>query len=813
MNEIAVLDKEEILTALDIPNYYKNLIPSLKTNGKPEALGLCYSHPDTVPSLSINLENGRHYCHACGAKGDVFSLYQYINKVDFPTALKGVAKLAGITETEVKPKVVARYKYRNKNGDIVYVKDRLEPGRHGKSKEFRFLHDKNGEATFGRGDSESILYNLPEVIKAETIFIVEGEAKADLLSSFGLTATCQDSGASSPIKKSHLKVLRSKKRVNILPDEDKPGNDYAEKMAKLLHAYVEEVKIIKLPGLREAEDVIDWIEIPGNNKEKLLEIVENTSNKNFCTDESTTKDRESWDYNKESLSQIPSADAHPSKKIAYVNGTRAREKGKNPLARFEIKQRISNFIGSDMKAQGKFFNTDEGVIYYFQSETKILYRVSKEDKNFTLFLNKNYRINPSEAEFSYITKDLECIALITGEKVPVRRYAYLDVVNKVLYVANNASEMYKLDGRTITLLPNGSDNVFFVPDTNLDHITYNPHHKKLLDDLIINPINFSHDEAVNLTPDEQKFVFKIWLYTLFFESLQPTKIIQVFIGEKGSGKTSQQRKTGILLFGKEFNVIPISKEDDFDATISGNYVVAFDNADGNNEWLCDRLAHSSTGKTIQKRELYTTNTMVKFKPRCFLSLNARTPKFKRDDVVDRLLLFKVQRLENFESEHSIIEGILKNRNDLVSELFDNLNLIIKHMQGTHKPFVSNHRMADFVSLGWQIASAGGCGDLFLSLMEKCGEEQDSFLMEDNPIFNCLNLWLNNGNEGKTVTTYELFCAFQDMEINKKVSFTFKSTKSFGINLKNMISNLSKFFDIKIGKNSVLNVATYTFYQK
>ncbi|TLD41845.1 MAG: hypothetical protein JETT_1862 [Candidatus Jettenia ecosi] len=32
-----LMDKEKILNRLDIPNYYKSLIPSLKVNGKPEA--------------------------------------------------------------------------------------------------------------------------------------------------------------------------------------------------------------------------------------------------------------------------------------------------------------------------------------------------------------------------------------------------------------------------------------------------------------------------------------------------------------------------------------------------------------------------------------------------------------------------------------------------------------------------------------------------------------------------------------------------------------------------------------------------------
>lgn len=37
-----------------------------------------------------------------------------------------------------------------------------------------------------------------------------------------------------------------------------------------------ELKVVELQGLQEKGDIIDWSKIPGNNKEKLIEIVENT---------------------------------------------------------------------------------------------------------------------------------------------------------------------------------------------------------------------------------------------------------------------------------------------------------------------------------------------------------------------------------------------------------------------------------------------------------------------------------------------------------------------------------------------------------
>ncbi len=89
------MDKNEILTKLDKRSFYKAFVPSLKDNGKVQALGLCPFHDDHHPSLSINLINGLFNCFACGVKGDVFTFYQKIKNVDFKTALKEIARWRG----------------------------------------------------------------------------------------------------------------------------------------------------------------------------------------------------------------------------------------------------------------------------------------------------------------------------------------------------------------------------------------------------------------------------------------------------------------------------------------------------------------------------------------------------------------------------------------------------------------------------------------------------------------------------------------------------------------------------------------------
>ncbi|MBM2834939.1 MAG: zinc finger, CHC2-family protein [Candidatus Brocadiaceae bacterium] len=104
----------------------------------------------------------------------------------------------------------------------------------------------------------------------KNVIVVEGERKADLLNSWGFTATCLDSGASSPIKDKYIQILGGMESIIILPDNDEPGLNYAYKIANALLSKVKNLKIVNLPGLQAKEDVIDWAKKPGNTKEELL---------------------------------------------------------------------------------------------------------------------------------------------------------------------------------------------------------------------------------------------------------------------------------------------------------------------------------------------------------------------------------------------------------------------------------------------------------------------------------------------------------------------------------------------------------------
>jgi len=233
----------------------------------------------------------------------------------------------------------------------------------------------------------------------------------------------------------------------------------------------------------------------------------------------------------------------------------------------------------------------------------------------------------------------------------------------------------------------------------------------------------------------------------------------LLLGEKGSGKTSTLRWIVKWLFGSKADVHSLAKEkeDAFITIVTSSYLAAFDNVDARIPWLNDHLAALATGTSIALRKLYTTNQKVVYHPKVFLALTSRTPQFKRDDVVDRLLLFRVGRIESFKSEKRLLEERLKARNELWTEMLNDLNQIVKALKEDKESLTGSYRLADWAELAWKIAKTQGVDRDFLNISKKLEAEKSAFLLEDDPLYLGLNLWLNEpANEGREMDVQDLF---------------------------------------------------------
>lgn len=236
--------------------FYEKYLPDVKKIGGQEYKAICPFHNDSKPSLNFNNQTGQYYCHGCNKKGNSIHFYAKINsldtKRDFGKILKGIANDFGISWEEQKARIDKTYDYTDAEGNLLYQVVRMEP------KDFRQRQPgNNGKWIWNLKGIEPVLYNLPQVIKAGEVFIVEGERDCHTLIDLGLTATTCSMGVRK-WKDVYNESLKGKDIV-LIPDNDLEGKEHMTLIAISLNGQARSLKLIELPGLKSKEDITDFV--------------------------------------------------------------------------------------------------------------------------------------------------------------------------------------------------------------------------------------------------------------------------------------------------------------------------------------------------------------------------------------------------------------------------------------------------------------------------------------------------------------------------------------------------------------------------
>jgi len=257
------MNKQAVLDSLDFRAFYRGLIPSL--TGESQGSGRCPFHEDQRASLSVNLDSGLWRCHAGCGEGNAIGFYMRMKGVDFKTALRELGEITGLKKgayAQMK-EVKAVYDYKDENGALLYQVVRYEP------KDFRPRHRGPNESwIYDLQGVRRVPYNLPELVNANGAVLVEGEKDANNLKALGYagnTAVTTSQGGAKAWKPEYADYFLSK-QVAIIPDNDRPGLEYAETVARSLQGKASVIRIVELPGLGERKekqglDVSDWIEL------------------------------------------------------------------------------------------------------------------------------------------------------------------------------------------------------------------------------------------------------------------------------------------------------------------------------------------------------------------------------------------------------------------------------------------------------------------------------------------------------------------------------------------------------------------------
>ena len=80
--------------------------------------GCCPFHNEKTPSFSVAEDKGFYHCFGCGAHGDIISFIMNTEHVEYPTAIRELADMAGLKMPEFKPKSPERQQQEDSYFDI-----------------------------------------------------------------------------------------------------------------------------------------------------------------------------------------------------------------------------------------------------------------------------------------------------------------------------------------------------------------------------------------------------------------------------------------------------------------------------------------------------------------------------------------------------------------------------------------------------------------------------------------------------------------------------------------------------------------------
>lgn len=243
------ISREAILANNPIDKVIQSYGIELKKKGS-ELAGICPFHNDHSPSMRVNVSKQTFFCDPCNFGGSVID---FVRMKEGLTLGETMRKLSG-QQLEVKSmtprKEVCRYTYTDETGKILYKVVRFEP------KDFRQCRlDESGKVQWNMEGVRRVLYNLPQVMKAKNVWIVEGEKDADNLNKLCLVATC-NVGGSGKWMDAYTDYLKDKDII-ICPDNDEAGQRHLDAVMKSLAGKVKSVGIVKLPTkFKDASDFI-----------------------------------------------------------------------------------------------------------------------------------------------------------------------------------------------------------------------------------------------------------------------------------------------------------------------------------------------------------------------------------------------------------------------------------------------------------------------------------------------------------------------------------------------------------------------------
>ena len=160
---------------------------------------------------------------------------------------------------------VCRYDYTDAAGAVIFQVVRLQHPEKGKE----FLQCA-ADGKWSVKGIEKVLYNLPQVAKADAVIVVEGEKDVQTLAGWNMVATCNPGGAGK--WQDSFSATLAGKDVVLLLDNDPAGQNHGAIVAGSLAGKAKSIRVLTVSKLPKG-DVTDWAEQEGGAAEALLALI------------------------------------------------------------------------------------------------------------------------------------------------------------------------------------------------------------------------------------------------------------------------------------------------------------------------------------------------------------------------------------------------------------------------------------------------------------------------------------------------------------------------------------------------------------
>lgn len=322
--------------------------------------------------------------------------------------------------------------------------------------------------------------------------------------------------------------------------------------------------------------------------------------------------------------------------------------------------------------------------------------------------------------------------------------------------------------------------------------------------------------------EEQRFILKAWFYQTFFQPAMRTALC--ITGPPGCGKSFLQKILKGTLFGFDRgipNPNSIPEEDYLFSLICKQYRYFFcDEVNENAPTMRQKIRTLVTGEESTIRPKYERN-ILRFRPKVWLSLSAHSPKFRDQDIAQRLLIIELDKLKDkiLINESTFFERATVIRPLLWDNIIGEMQSILSNLStyaGEVIPLKKYCRQVELAQFAWQAFPDDR--EVCLVAFNKMFNKQTDFSVQLDPVLDVLRQWweenspqYKNGDGRASISATVLFSDLSRIASSRGFRSFPQSSPGLGKWLTNREDKLSELFGFeKKKKKGSSNWYEYNF---